>query len=289
MAAGCSWRLQRGDRLGLGVTADRPTLSARDRQNCPLRWEAGREFRFRQQRRGIKVYRMRSYRELGKRTQQGAEEIFMDSEATESASRVMRFFSNPVIGITGSIASVIGVGLSAFLYMASTTNRDLVYFVDPVRTAIARAKQSSRISIQVDGEPITRDVTAAQIAIWNNGKESIRQGNLLGSGLLLIETGRENPIIDAKVLQVSRDEVIKLTLDSSEIGVGRLGVKWAILEQHDAALLQLIYFGDDKAPITVSAAVQKPGQIRARVERELVYRVIRVVSSAVSGLVEVVS
>ena len=208
----------------------------------------------------------------------------MHGETMKSTSPVMRFFSNPVIAIVGSIASVIGLGLSAFLYTTGVTSRDLIYHVDPIKTAVARANQSSRISIQVDGEPIARNVTAAQIAIWNDGKEPIREENLLGSGQLFVETGREHPIIDARVLEESRDEVIKLALDSSEIGIGRLGVKWAILEQHDAALLQLIYFGDDKTPVTISAAVQKPSQVRAYAGRGWVNSVINVVSTMITSL-----
>ena len=200
----------------------------------------------------------------------------MDGETTKSASRVMRFFSNPVVGIIGSIASVISV----ILYMGSTTSRDLAYFVTPVKTAVARVGQSSRITIQVDDEHITRDVTAAQIAIWNNGKKSIREENLLGSGFLSIKTGPENPIIDAKVLEVSRDEVIQLELDSSDIDNGRLGVKWVILEKDDAALLQLIYFGDEKTPITVSAIVQKPSQVRALNEKVPYYLIALVLLPA---------
>ena len=186
----------------------------------------------------------------------------MGVETTKSASRVMRFFSNPAVGIIGSSASVISVGLTVFLYLGNTTSRDLVYFVAPVKTAVARVGQSSRITIQVDDEHITRDVTATQIAIWNNGKESIREENLLGSGFLSVKTGPEHPIIDAKVLEVSRDEVVQLELDSSDIDNGRLSVKWAILEKDDAALLQLIYFGDEETPITVSADVQRPSQVR---------------------------
>ena len=174
----------------------------------------------------------------------------------------MRFFGNPTVGIIGSSASVISVGLTVFLYLGSTTSRNLVYFVAPVKTAVARVEQSSRITVQVDNVHITRDVTAAQIAIWNNGKESIREENLLGSGFLSVKTGPEHPIIDAKVLEVSREKVVKLDLDSSDIDNGRLGVKWAILEKDDAALLQLIYFGDEETPITVSADVQKPSQVR---------------------------
>ena len=49
---------------GYLATTDRPVLAARNRQNCLFRLGSGREYRFSQQRRGIKAYRMSDYRKL---------------------------------------------------------------------------------------------------------------------------------------------------------------------------------------------------------------------------------
>lgn len=168
-----------------------------------------------------------------------------------------------IVNNRGSILGVIGITLAIYFYTASKTSRDLIYFVHPGKTAVVRTGQSSKISVQLEGRTITEDLTATRIAIWNNGQEPVREHNLLGSRHLLIMTGSDNPIIDAKILKVSREEVVKLTLDQSEGDLGQLKAKWDILEHRDWAVLQLIYFGDSQTAITVSATVEQQGEIRA--------------------------
>ena len=186
----------------------------------------------------------------------------MEIETPRSYNPIIRFITRPVIVSLAFALAVISAFVTIYSFIAGGTHRDLTYFVHPGKTGVVRTGQSSRINILLDGRPITEDVTAARIAIWNNGEESIREHHLLGSHYLLIKTGEDNPIIDANISKVSRDEIVKLTLDYSEVDAGQLGVKWEILEKDDMAILQLIYFGDEKTPITASAIVEQQGEIR---------------------------
>ena len=188
-------------------------------------------------------------------------EIVMVSEGSQSTSHIRRFITNP-ISISSALLNAIAVAAAFYFPMTSETSRDLIYFVHPGKTVVVRTGQSSKISVQLEGETITEDLTASRIAVWNNGKEPIHEHNLLGSRRLLITTGPDNPIIDAKILKVSRDEIVKLELDHSENGLGQLKAKWEILEHRDWAILQLIYFGDAQTPIIVSATVEQQGDIR---------------------------
>lgn len=189
------------------------------------------------------------------------------SSPPESTNSVKRFFSKPVVAIVGSISGVMGIILSVSFYLASRTSPDLIYCVDSARATVVRADQSSRLRIELDGETVKRNVTAAQIIIWNDGEESIRGKNLLIP--FIVKTGPRNPIIEADIQKVTR-KVIGLRLDKSKIGEGQLGVDWTILEQGDGAMLQLIYFGDDQTAITASAIVEQQGDIRdwSTIERE---------------------
>ena len=160
----------------------------------------------------------------------------------------------------GTILGVIGIILAIYFYQAAKTTPDLVYVVNPAKAVIIRAKSISRLQITLGQETVNRDVTAAQIAIWNNGEESIRGENLLSP--FIIETGPRNPIIEASIQKVTR-EVVGLHLDEAKIDEGQIGVDWTILEQHDGAVLQLIYFGSSHTRITVSAVVEKQGKARS--------------------------
>ncbi len=92
---------------------------------------------------------------------------------------LIRFFSNPAVGIIGSVASVIGVTLAIIFFTASSKYRELVYCVYPSNAVVVKAGETSLLRVLVGEEELHSDVTAAQIAIWNRGKESIRAENVL--------------------------------------------------------------------------------------------------------------
>lgn len=183
-----------------------------------------------------------------------------DSQATDTSHlepsiRAKRFYDNPVFGFISFIVGVIGI----ILFIASTKSPDLVYYVDPARATIVRVNQSSKIRVEIDGKVATKNITAAQIVIWNDGEEPIRKENLLSP--FFIKTGPLNPIIEANMQKETR-EVVGLRLDKSKVSEGLLGVNWTILEQNDGAIIQLVYYGDDQTYITASATVEGQGDIR---------------------------
>lgn len=187
----------------------------------------------------------------------------MNNENQRRFIHIIRFVTHPAIAsLSFAFAVISGVG-TIYMLLTSGAQRELMYFVHPGKAAVVRAGQSSLISVQLEGTSVTGDVTAARVAVWNDGETPVRAQNLLGSKHLVIETNPENPIIDAKILKVSREDIVNIKTDTSDIGIGHLKVKWEILEHRDWAILQLIYLGDTQIPITVSATVEQQGEIRA--------------------------
>ena len=178
-----------------------------------------------------------------------------DTSHLEPSIRAKRFYYNPVFGFISFIVGVIGI----ILFIASTKSPDLVYYVDPARATIVRVNQSSRLHVEIDGKVVKKNITAAQIVIWNDGEEPIRKEKLLSP--FFIKTGPLNPIIEANIQKETR-KVVGLRLDTSKVSEGLLGVDWTILEQNDGAIIQLIYYGDDQTYITASATVEGQGDIR---------------------------
>jgi hypothetical protein len=107
-------------------------------------------------------------------------------------------------------------------------------------------------------------VTAVQVAIWNRGKESIQQGDILQP--ITIYTDPPSPILEASVIRESRD-VIGLVLGNSSsssatnayLNSGELPVSWRILEKNDGSSIQLIYLGSDSVTISVKGVVEGSG------------------------------
>ena len=165
----------------------------------------------------------------------------------------LAFFSNPVVGVLGSIASVIGVVLAVYFYINGLQKRQLTYYVHPVKSIVAAANQASRLSIRLDNKPITGSVTAAQIAIWNAGKLPIRPEHVLSP--LVLSTGSGCPIIEARIRKKCR-EVVNIDLDTKKLNKGQLGLTWNILEQNDGGIIEIIFAGPVDTEIQATAVIE---------------------------------
>lgn len=175
------------------------------------------------------------------------------SDSDDKPNALLAFFSRPVVGIAGSIASIVGIALSVYFFLASRETPELTYFVHPAKAAVVRTGQTSRLSVQVDGQDLTTDVTAAQIAFWNSGRRPIRGSAILSP--LVIRMGNKARILEARLQKTSR-EVVGLTIDSSRLSSGEVEIHWSILEQNDGGVLQVVYAGDEKVEIQAHAILE---------------------------------
>src|SRR5205823_1030419 len=133
--------------------------------------------------------------------------------------------------------SFVGVVLAIYFFIEGQRHRELLYLVHPAKAVIVKAGQLSRLSVNLDGKPLDTDVTAAQIAFWNQGSESIRREHVLLP--FTLRTQPPVPIIDATIRKTSRD-IVQIQLDKSGLQRGELGLSWNILERNDGAIVQLI-------------------------------------------------
>ena len=177
----------------------------------------------------------------------------MTSEDQTSKSWFLRFFSNPIVGVTGSLASIVGVILAVYFFTERVPRRELVCFVHPVKSIVVTAGQASRLSVTMDGNEIATDLTAAQIAVWNRGEQSIKLDNVLQP--LVIHTEGGEPIVEARIRKSSRD-VVKLGLDRSRLQEGELGVTWNILEKNDGGVVQITYGGGPDVAIKADGVIE---------------------------------
>lgn len=180
---------------------------------------------------------------------------------------LLHFFGRPAVGITGLIATIIGIILSVYFFLASREKVELTYFVHPAKAAVVRRGQTSRLAVQFDGQVLTSDATAAQIAFWNAGSKPIRANSVLSP--LVIRTRNKERILEAKLRKTSRD-VVNITLDPSRLAAGEVVIGWNILEQNDGGILQIIYAGDETVNIQAHAVLEgQPEIVELRYGMEL--------------------
>ena len=147
--------------------------------------------------------------------------------------------------------------LNVYTRVVSLRYPELVYHVNPVRATVVKQGTASRLSVSFDGKGINQDVTAVQLAIWNRGKEPIKEVRKP----VVIRTDVKAPILEATVRKTNRD-VVKLTLDQTRIAEGELGVTWNELEKDDGGVVQIIYAGGLDVRIQGSGVIEGQPEIR---------------------------
>lgn len=175
--------------------------------------------------------------------------IIPDMPDQSANRRLLDLFAHPIVGLTGVIASVVGVVLAIYFYLGARAEPAITVYISPARSAIVAAGEVSALSVSYRGQPITSDMTAVQIALWNDGKQGVRGTDILEP--VLLRTGV--PIWEARIRKLSRRS-IGLELDRSRMASGVIPIKWNILERGDGGIVQLIYAGDPSREIAVSGA-----------------------------------
>lgn len=121
-----------------------------------------------------------------------------------------------------------------------------------------RAGQASKLAVSYENKLINSDITATQVALWNQGKASIKQSRTLKS--VTIYTENNVPIIEATIGKTSRG-VTQLALNTDEMQKGRVTITWNILEHNDGGVVQLIYAGNPDVSIKVDGVIEGQRQI----------------------------
>ena len=172
---------------------------------------------------------------------------------------VMRLFSNPIVSMIGWAATVLSLFLGIYFYIQSIKKRDLVYFVNPAQAVVVKTGEASNLHVSYGDRELKSDVTAAQVAIWNRGNESVRPENILEP--VTIHTSPSVQILEARIRKKSRD-VVDDSLDQTRLSEGIVGVKWKIFEQGDGVVIQLVYAGSPSTQIKVSGVIEGQSEIR---------------------------
>jgi hypothetical protein len=172
----------------------------------------------------------------------------MEVPPTSQSGLIRWWIAHPIVGFIGSLASVIGLPLAVYFYVAGQASRELTITSDPAVT-IVKGGQASSVDIRYHGNPITTDVYARQIYVWNGGTDSIRTQNILEPIELIIP--------NASILET---RLRKLTRPLTKVTVRQAGnsilLDWNILEHNDAAAVDIIYAAADAGRLQVHGAIE---------------------------------
>jgi hypothetical protein len=158
------------------------------------------------------------------------------------------------------LTTVVGLGLAFYWHGESVRERTPLYHVSLQRTRLVDTSVPAPSQLQVlyRGKDLNRDVNAATLYLWNDGKLPIKTEDVLEPLEIRLEPDSE--ILDARIIKVSRP-VTKFTKgDVADTKKNALPLSFAILEKGDGAALQIIYAGKPNSPISVKGTIMGAGE-----------------------------
>jgi hypothetical protein len=188
--------------------------------------------------------------------------VSSDIKKIKKDSRVKKFLYNPFFILIVSL--IVGSLITLLIQHITEKNRELAYAVNPIRTQIVTADNTSSLSVLYNGENLgSVNITAAQIAIWNSGDLNIEKEDILKE--IIIYTEPSVNILEVKIVKNMKEyEITKLIIDDSyqNLQNGRIPVSWKILEKNDGVSIQIIYQGSTDVKINVAGYIKDAGYVK---------------------------
>lgn len=158
--------------------------------------------------------------------------------------------SNPMLQVGLIAITIASVIFAIYTWQTGIRERELTIYSSPTRTPIVQQGVATNISVTINGQPLTGDLSSAEIQIWNAGKEPIRREHILTP--LTIRTPSNQPIYQV-TYQTTRD-VIGFTNTISTNGVVTLD--WRIMEKGDGVRIQFIHEGNVRQTYKIHGEVE---------------------------------
>ena len=161
----------------------------------------------------------------------------------------------------GGFAAICGIVSLVFTIIGeSKLSREVAFLPSPQTVIVVKAGAASDIVVTYkgNGKEIKGDITAAQFSIWNNGELAAKHDHILKP--IVVSTEPTCPILEATIRKTSRD-VVGLSLDTSRLDQGKVGVDWKILEHGDGGMIQIIFAGTPSVRLMAEGILEGQGEI----------------------------
>jgi hypothetical protein len=164
------------------------------------------------------------------------------------------------LNIFFGLTTVLGFVLAWYWHAQSVQVKAPLYFVGPERTRIVDTSVSTPRQLQVlyAGKSLSSNVSAVLVYFWNDGKMPIKAADVLDG--LTVELDSDSQILDSRLLKVTRPVTKFSTGESTESVRNSLPLSFAILEQGDGAVLQIIYMGNPNTSVRLRGTIEGAGQ-----------------------------
>ena len=168
-----------------------------------------------------------------------------------------------LLTIIFGISTIFGIILSIYFYRKTRKERKPIFVVDPFRVTVIKernCKSNQYKIVDLKGNEIKSNITKVRLFFWNNGRESIKDKNIL-EGIKIKLLSKDSEILDFKILSTSRDICqFDLTRDPNDVS-NTLKMNFFIIEYKDGVTIQITFKGDQLSELAVSGIIEGAKEI----------------------------
>ena len=156
----------------------------------------------------------------------------------------------------GTIIGVIGFAFGVYAYVNCIPVRRLTFYADPASALIVKSGQTSNLVVSYEGKPVSTDVIAAQIVLWNAGKLPIKPEHIRDP--ITIQTYPPRPILEPTIRASTpeRQKIINAQIDKTDAPLGLIKLTWDLLEEDDGFQIQVIFAGSSDTRLVPSGVIE---------------------------------
>lgn len=167
------------------------------------------------------------------------------------------YLKNNWVAILGVVIGIIGILLSYYFYSLSVKSREPAYLItknDPLFSSPkGLSSEYLKLVTRDDGKELLKNLYVQEVAIWNNGKESIKAENILTP--LSLVFSKKIELIDAFISESKRPEIVSAKLEFAP-GGNVVNLDFKILEYKDGFKVQLVYAALDSQSASLQGVVE---------------------------------
>ncbi|MCW7467822.1 hypothetical protein [Leptospira levettii] len=181
--------------------------------------------------------------------------------------KILKFSKSPILLYSSYFITLISFLLAIYFYLESKRERE-PYFIssnynEPILKNYRIDSEEDlglKIILKTDKKNkfIQGDIYSSKVFFWNNGKESIKNENILQK--LKIYPKGDSQILGVRILKESRLEITKFNINLNKIS-NEIYLSFRILEQNDGATIQIIYNGEESEKFLIKGIIESVREI----------------------------
>ncbi|MFM9989758.1 hypothetical protein [Flavobacterium sp.] len=196
-------------------------------------------------------------------------------------NQILHFFdSNPLLNIIFFILSIVSIILAFIFYFKSIRNKKPIYNIETNRLVSNNLTSLSKIEIKYNNSPVS-NLSVTKIALWNNGKESIRRNDIASSDPIIIKTKDNVLLYDFEVVYEKAVNVIVVEKESEN----SLKISFEFLDFNDGVVLNIYHSGNRSDNIKISGTLIGSEKISQAVIKDYISDKFDIISNPVNYLV----